>query len=216
MVVVPEQIWALGRLVLGQRRPLLILVRSRQALKDHRMSQLLRQNNSVVALFPNQAEAASWSDQAIVLSEVIGVVGNQLQLQDGWKYVFAEILSRPEEPKVPPRKRREERDRNIVLLFNHLIEFMKLKQELLKEDFLANREYTLLPCPKQKEIAAAIGLKEPTVSKCLKDPKAESLQILWKMVQSEDIKECLNYRVPSARQFDIQRQRNDLLVGCED
>ncbi len=55
-----------------------------------------------------------------------------------------------------------------------------------------DREPALLPRPTQKELARRTGLTQPDVSRCLKDPRAKVLKILWETAESLD--EVMKYK----------------------
>lgn len=216
VVLVPDQAWILGRLVLGQRRPSLIMVRSQQALNELRTIEWLNQNNSVVVLFPNQYEAASWNKQAIILSEVIQLEENQLELKDAWRLLLSESIGQPSEGRKPERKRRDVRTRNIETIVNFLIDFMRKRKVFAQAAFDASGTSELLPGLRQKDICDATGLKKSTVSKCLNDTKSKVLQALWSVSQSEDVRECLKFKLPSSKASSINQQQHEMIDSIGD
>jgi hypothetical protein len=50
----------------------------------------------------------------------------------------------------------------------------------------------LLPRPTQKFLSKKLGLSESTVSKCIKDPRAHALKILW--TTANDLEQVIKYR----------------------
>lgn len=216
VAIVPDQVWTLGRLALGTRRPALILIRSRLALIKLHTLQWLNNNPSVVALFPNQQEATTWRGPSIVISDVLLLSNNELKMHDGWRHVLSEILNEPQEQKLPVKKRREVRDQNNMKIANYLYEWIMMNQGHAKSTFSKTGTSELLPCPRQKDISEATGIKKSTVSKCLKDEKAELLQLLWRVSQSTNVQECLKFKLPSSKLSEIQHHRSDLIDEIED
>jgi hypothetical protein len=201
-----DHAWILGKITLATTRPQVVLFRSAKATEHERVIQWQVKNKSVIGLFPCASISNGWKGVSFDLASAIVVEDHGLHLSEEWHaFLKSEACTAKGPPKVQ-RERRQDRDRNIVAIYNYLVEHMKMKREQLNASYHHDGRYAFLPAPKQSDICTATGLHPSTVSKCLKDSRAESLQVLWCMVQSEDVTECLQYKIPSARPSDIQKQ----------
>lgn len=82
------------------------------------------------------------------------------------------------------RPRRGARAANIEILEKEMEKHLLAARDHAHSLRDRGREPVLLPRPTQKELAQRTGLSESDVSRCLKDPRATVLKILWETAES--------------------------------
>lgn len=93
----------------------------------------------------------------------------------------ATIVSKSKPRRVPQRGTRAA---NIETLEKELEKHLLAARDHAHSLRDRDREPALLPRPTQKELARRTGLTQPDVSRCLKDPRAKVLKILWETAES--------------------------------
>jgi|GEM_PF-3095542 len=180
--VVPGRIWKIGR---RRQVPFMYI--------NHVMEDDLKPFFPILARFPNAVLVTPLEFAQKRLSILLPNRGiaweNVSRLDEDYTVHFdmekIEMLIGPEEkPKSKSPMRRGSRTVNIE----------KLVAEL-KEHYRASKDnyYTvgkLLPRPTQAELARRVGIRQDDVSRCLNDPDATLLQMLWK--NAEDVRAVLN------------------------
>lgn len=140
----------------------------------------------VPARIPERGRSLPDSVRVISLRDVLSWVDNRLVFDN--TQIASHLESAPVtasvRPKRPPQ-RRAERAATIERLVR-----------LLKEHVQAAREYArttaehgaaeLLPRPTQRELAQMAEVPEMTVSRCLRDPAARELKLLWELAGDLD------------------------------
>ena len=177
----------------------LLLCRTRSALRE-RVADLATTllKSGAIVMTPTRE---TWDDDIIALArshrvllvavgEVIDVVGDTWVQATGWNEYLAAFcqmvgttLPANFRNKNKPA-RRSQRAANIEKLEKAIgdhIHSVKKHAYSLKE---RGREPALLPRPEQQFLAAQLGMTTTTVSRCLNDPKAKMLRMLWETAES--------------------------------
>lgn len=177
----------------------LLLCRTRSALRE-RVAELATTllKPGAIVMTPTRA---TWDDDIITLArthrvllvaleEVIDVTGGMMLQTAEWNEYLAAFcqmvgttLPTNFRNKQKPR-RRSQRAANIEKLEkaigDHLLSAKKHAYSLREQ----GRELVLLPRPEQQFLAAQLGMTTTTVSRCLNDPKAKVLRMLWEAAES--------------------------------
>ncbi|WP_168566042.1 MarR family transcriptional regulator [Crateriforma spongiae] len=83
-------------------------------------------------------------------------------------------------PKPKPQPRRSSRTAKIELLVRELTLHLRSAADL------AHASGELLPRPTQQELARRTGISKSDVSRCIKDPSANQLRLLWQTADDPD------------------------------
>ena len=94
--------------------------------------------------------------------------------------------------KPRPTPRRGMRTANIEKLVKELEKHLLAARDYAYSLRDHDREPALLPRPTQKELARRTGLTQSDVSRCLRDPRATVLKILWETAES--LEEVMKYK----------------------
>lgn len=87
------------------------------------------------------------------------------------------------EPKREAVRKRGSRTAAIEALQNELSKHLRSARSHAEARLETHGEVHLLPRPTQKQLARATGLTEVAVCRCLADPRAKQLRLLWEMAQ---------------------------------
>lgn len=172
-----DLLWHIGRQTFeGQSRELLFLRCLRAKNETSIVEHLGRRKRSLV--FMPLASSAARLDM-MVPNLVIGIQDIVQYSEDGlridWETVEDRLIESSEsdvqEPK--PQPRRSSRTAKIELLVQELTQHLRSAADH------AHASGELLPRPTQQELARRTGISKSDVSRCLKDPSANQLRLLW-------------------------------------
>lgn len=180
--IVPDFVWKLGRQ--GRRDFLFVRCCWEEHIKMLTAELVKHPKSIFVTLTPGAVERLSITlpNRAFSLEET-AELDDEARLHVDLEKIEA-ILGPENEKTTRAIPRRAVRVSNIE----------KLVVEM-KEHYRASRDHyyatgRLLPRPTQRELARRIGVRQDDVSRCLSDPDAVVLKLLWN--QAEDIRAVLN------------------------
>lgn len=104
------------------------------------------------------------------------------------------VIPIPPLTRVAPPRKRAPRAAAIEALERQLKDHLRAARDHAQFLLDQNREPVLLPRPSQKDLAKLTGLKAVSVSRCLHDPAANELRLLWEI--ADDLGQVL--RLPAA------------------
>lgn len=180
--------------------PVFLLFCSTRSLLRQRVTDLATTlpTPGAIVLTPTRA---TWDDDIITLArnhrmllvaadEVISVLGDTMIQATEWnEYLaaFCQIVETTLPANFRNKKkpsRRSQRAANIERLEkamgDHLLSAKKHAYSLREQ----GQEMVLLPRPEQQFLAAQLGMTTASVSRCLNDPKAMMLRMLWEAAES--------------------------------
>lgn len=179
----------------------LLLCRTRSSLRAHvtELASTLAKPGAIVltptrATWDDNIEALARSKRLLLVAidEVIEVVADMAICAAGWdEYLsaFCQMVGTTLPANFKNKKkpaRRSQRAANIEKLEktigDHLLSAKNHAYSLGDQ----GREIVLLPRPEQQFLAAQLGMTTTTVSRCLNDPKAKMLRMLWETAESQD------------------------------
>ena len=177
--VIPERVWKLGRR--GQQQFLYVNHVSDDDLKA--VSNELKRYPQAIFVVP-QPYIMEYLDivlenRGIILSEVSDLTEDQRIIFDLEKIEAA--IGPREIPKRTAPTRRGGRTTKIEKLVEELTEHYKAS----KDHYYNNGK--LLPRPTQAQLAVRIGCRQNDVSRCLNDPSAHLLKMLWEGADEEKV-----------------------------
>jgi hypothetical protein len=179
---IPNIVWQLGR---KNRRDLYYV---RRFYRDEFpiVRSFLALHPTAILLVPINTDKETYAmlclnNHCVPVQEFI-TMDDEYRLTADWSKVEAELEPAEQEQKRP-RVKRGNRAANI----EKLITEMKEHYRASKSNYYATG--SLLPRPTQEEIATRAGIGQRDVSRCLADPDAMLLKLLWK--QADDISAVL-------------------------
>lgn len=178
---------------------LLMLCRTRSLLRQRMVELATSQSKpGAIVLTPTranwdddiQAMARSKRQLLVAVEEVLDVTDGSVVQASGWnEYLaaFCQMVGTTLPANYHNKKRparRSQRATNIEKLEkaieDHLLSAKKHAFSLREQ----GRDLDLLPRPEQKFLAAQLGMTTAAVSRCLNDPNAQKLKILWEAAES--------------------------------
>lgn len=188
--IVPRRIWQLGRRNFRGSSYTCLLARGlgrRDAMDLLATIKLpLRAVIIVPARLPCQAVVGRLAGPVISLSDVLRWQDNAFHCDATAidEQLPAEPLASP--PPSPRPRKRAGRAAAIEQLRRQLTEHLRAARDHAQATLELHGQAALLPRPTQKVLAKWTGLKAVTVSRCLRDPEARELRMLWEMADDLD------------------------------
>jgi len=200
-----------GRLQIGNwepkkaaRFPVHLLLCQHRGLLRRQISQLTATDKptGAILLIPTRM---NWDDELISLTrqnsmllvplcEIIAPMATVLHETPAWDE-YLQAFCQMVKLTLPANYRntsaapmRGKRTANIELLEKELEEHLAAARDYAFTLQQRGREPALLPRPEQKDLAKRVGITQSAVSRCLNDPRARMLKILWRTADSlEDV-----------------------------
>lgn len=179
--LIPKRLWLLGRYRRDTRsRNVLLACRTTRPDWSKLVNTITLPARPIWLLGPHAATRANLPE-TLSISAVIQWAG-ELELDHA---AFDDFFIDPDTPKKRPAAKRAERSAAIEKLRQYLIEHLRSARDyaVATQD---QGEPRLLPRPTQTQLAAATGLTNATISRCLSDPTARELQLLWRTAEDLD------------------------------
>lgn len=177
------RLWRAGKASWGGRpREVYFARHVQEGCRPAVLAELARRPKALVFV-PTEETARRWGDGTpklvIALEAVLSLGSDVLEFDTSYveaRLADAGLLDAP--ARKPPRKRAE-RAGKIEALVRELAEHLRAARDhaFTTRDTLGTPE--LLPRPSQQDLAKRAGLTETDVSRCLKDPAARELRLLW-------------------------------------
>lgn len=195
--VVPNRVWKIGRAAIGGRSRVAWVARGVSWPKTADIVERLPKGKSAVlfllGLPPENGLLNLQPDSVIALCEVINLTDGRLVYDR--KAVDDQLSATSEASRKVPRKRAT-RATTIDALQKQLTDHIISARDHVYATIQRKEAPALLPRPKQKELAARLGVPESAVSRALRDPEAHMLRLLWET--ANDIELVKKFR-PSRR-----------------
>ena len=181
--MVPQIVWTLGR----KKRRDFFYVRRIYDGEIQAVRSFFAQHTTAIIVAPVRTDLETFNDLGLgnfcVSFDSLASMDEEYQISIGMAPILAELEPVEDESKQQQSKRG-----------NRAANIEKLVAEM-KEHYRASRDHYyatghLLPRPTQGELAKRIGTRQDDVSRCLADPNAMMLKLLWS--QAEDIRAVLN------------------------
>lgn len=181
--VVAGRLWRVGKTSWGGRpREAYFARRVHEGCRPAVLAELARRPKALVFV-PTEEAAGRWGDgtpNPIIALEAVLSLGTDCPEFDT-SYVEARLFDAGllDAPARKPPRKRAERAGKIEALVREIAEHLRAARDhaFTTRDTLGTPE--LLPRPSQQDLAKRAGLTETDVSRCLKDPAARELRLLW-------------------------------------
>lgn len=174
LTIVPNQVYSLGKADWDGRRDVYFVRGSPKVSPNFRIAHsaavLVPINRPLAHLSPVMyvplSHATSWNGEEIVWD---------------MDYVQSQVIAHEGAVKKPlqPRPRRKNRMALIGALEKQLREHLRSAKSYALDTRLKTGDPQLLPRPTMDFLAAQLGVNKSTVSRCLEDPAARGLAVLW-------------------------------------
>ena len=179
--LIPDRLWHLGRYRRDTRsRNVLMACGATRADWSQLVNSITLPARPIWLLGPLAAAQQQLPD-ALSLAAVARWTG-ELELDHA---AFDDFFAEPETPKKRPAAKRAGRSAAIEKLRKQLIEHLRAAREYARAT-QDQGEPRLLPRPTQTHLASASGLTNAAISRCLSDPTARELKLLWQTADNLD------------------------------
>jgi hypothetical protein len=181
--VLAGRLWRVGKASWGGRpREAYFARHVHEGCRPAVQAELARRPKALVFV-PTEEAARRWGDgtpNPIIALEAVLSLGTEGPEFDT-SYVEARLFDAGllDAPARKPPRKRAERAGKIEALVREIAEHLRAARDhaFTTRDTLGTPE--LLPRPSQQDLAKRAGLTETDVSRCLKDPAARELRLLW-------------------------------------
>lgn len=189
--VVPGRLWRIGRATWAQRSREIYFARHVHAPnRDTLVAEMSRRPKSLLFV-PTEANVRNWggatTNLVLALESVLTLGPDALTFDHS--FVESRLsdagLTGEVKTKRKPRKRGE-RAAKIEALKKELIQHLLAARDHARATADRSGTPKLLPRPAQKQLARLAGLTESDVSRCLADPEARELRLLWETAADLD------------------------------
>lgn len=179
--LIPDRLWLLGRYRRDTRsRNVLLACGATRPDWSQLLQSITLPARSIWLLGP-LAAARNSLPETLPLATIVRWTGG-LELDHA---AFDDFFAEPDTPKKRPTAKRAGRSAAIEKLRKQLIEHLRAAREYAR-DTQDQGEARLLPRPTQSHLATATGLTNAAISRCLSDPAARELQLLWRTAADLD------------------------------
>ena len=190
------------------RFPVYLLLCQNINLLRHQVAEMITNRNKKAAILLTLSRM-NWDDALVSslkmnnmllapLCEIIEPKANAFQETPAWDE-YLQAFCQMVKLTLPGNYRKE---KATPMRSERATNIERLEKEL-EQHILSARDYAytleqrgqppeLLPRPKQKELAKRLGIDGPAVSRCLRDPRAKVLKILWNTADS--LEEVMRYK----------------------
>ncbi len=178
--VVPERLWRLGKTGQGTT------VFCGRALHWQDAAEFLRplqQNENSLLVTADRLPDIELAMPVLSLAVASTWDGPTLVIEDSWI-----PISSPKPVMRAARRRRKRADRAALIdrLTREMERHVRSAREYARAALDYSGEARLLPRPTQRELARLCTTNEVAVSRCLRDPAARELRLLWKLAANLD------------------------------
>lgn len=194
--IVPDSLWQVGRAGwCGGSREFWFVRSGSGRLLDSVAERMARRRRTIL-FAPTQHTAFRWSSAVpgpvIGLESVLAWTGDGVALDEKHLATCIDDARLCTEPTAKPKPKRSSRAAKIELLRKELTEHLRAACDHAFTTRDRHGEPRLLPRPTQDELAKRLKLTKSDISRCLRDPAAQELRMLWE--SALDVHEVMRLR----------------------
>lgn len=182
---VARHLWQVGKAHWAGRTREVWFARSFRRDAVSAVTQVLASRPKAILFAPTELGAGRWQEitpnLTLALESTLTLANGSISFDA--EYVAGRLVDAglgPDTMTSRPTKKRGDRAANIESLRKEMIEHLRAARDRAFDTREQTGEPELLPRPTQKALGERVGLSEPDVSRCLRDPEARELQLYWK------------------------------------
>ena len=182
--VFSDRLWQIGRRTIEGRSRELLFLRSWRFGQERSIAKHISRRSRSLVFIPLNSSAERLSEVVpnvvVSIEEVVEFADDGLRID--WEAIEERVaeLSDFEAPMVKPQPRRSTRVAKIESLVREVTQHLRSAADH------AHATGNLLPRPTQQELAQRTGMSKFDVSRCISDPSANQLRLLWQTADDLD------------------------------
>jgi hypothetical protein len=198
--IVPRRLWRLGAANVAGRSREYLFLRVLPGMGQAAATEVLARHSAAVLFLPTEQSGLNWRDNPanvrVALESVLTEENSALAFDHGpVADAIAGKVRPPAKKQVKPPKR-SPRETKIAQLEREMKKHLRAAREHAWSLISAKKPPQLLPRPAQQFLAALTGMSESSVHRCLHDPEAVFLKLLWDTAL--DLEQVIHWKEPTS------------------